>query len=1136
MILLRSLDVQSLKHLHDIHLEFPPHGGVLIEGANESGKSTLFEAIYFALYGAPLVSEDGPPSLAVLIPHEGTSAQVSLRLVVGETELEVRRTLTPGKRGAQHDARLLMRRGSGVPEEVYGSRAVTERIIAELHGLDGDALRNSCLMEQGALDRLESLSRSQREEAIAKLLGLERLITVERELWPTGDERAALERARAEHEVAQQQEAARVATAKEAIVATRLRSARANAALVERESLAARLDEHARQTDAMTVRMGELEDAIAHAGQVSRLIGMLDADAEQAGVARALASEMASTHERLAELDHIADHELPQAQARVTALQTTEAHLATAQQARAAFELAARRLRVADLDDRIARDDLLLPAVERSEARQRDLVDTQQTLRLAQAAAAAQAATQTARETETQAETNARAAQHAAHQANVRDIIAYWVRLKEVEHLRTGEDEARALAFHRDHLTSRLETLSRRQWRLMWLIVLCFLLFVGLALGSTLKADLRFPLQIGAVASFVLLWIVGIFYGVTMWRARNNDTHLRETERKLTRASIRSEAATLLGGSIEELPQVEADLHTAGQPVPASIEDGRTALDALIETDPITLTEAQERARQALLDLERARGDLRNAESQAQMARDARGGSRATVEELTARVATAQQAATSADQAAQALLREPFTWPVDRAQVLASRAGLMAERAEVARTLGLVPKQTLDVAAERQATEVAQQVANQADRLLTDDLAALDLPEDASVIAAARGATEADVARLSDRLAAHAEVKATYAAQQGQADLARVALLPTTREAWSQAVTLALAVPTEPTQADDLPSLLAHRDATRTAADDELARLDEPAARAELAGLRERHAAHVEHGVALSAQHAETRERVRTHLSEQGIAVGGHEPVEHLVAAWPLLAEVDHTQEPPLAEAHAEAQRETHFATRTATELAAKHGLDGVDLDPAATEARLREGEASLRQREMAASLAREARSRIVRRVLPQTEAHMRALLPDLTAGRYRDLTLLRPDDDPLSADLRIRVWDQAAGRYVAKALFSGGARDQFSLALRLAFALATLPEEMGATPGFIFLDEPTSAFDTERADALVQVLTTGEIGRHFAQVFLISHNTPFDPSGFHYLLRMGAGSIVESTLPDAATAAQLWAEDAKVG
>src|SRR5262249_8172938 len=129
-----------------------------------------------------------------------------------------------------------------------------------------------------------------------------------------------------------------------------------------------------------------------------------------------------------------------------------------------------------------------------------------------------------------------------------------------------------------------------------------------------------------------------------------------------------------------------------------------------------------------------------------------------------------------------------------------------------------------------------------------------------------------------------------------------------------------------------------------------------------------------------------------------------------------------------------------------------------------------------------AQKLLRETHDRIARRVLPITERNMQPLLQQLTSGRYRDVRLTPEDTNgqPGEMDYRIRVWNPSAGRYVAKNIFSGGTRDQCSLALRLAFALATLPQELGVAPGFIFLDEPLSAFDAQRAQALVELLTAG--------------------------------------------------------
>mgnify|MGYP005855066131 CR=1 FL=1 len=187
-------------------------------------------------------------------------------------------------------------------------------------------------------------------------------------------------------------------------------------------------------------------------------------------------------------------------------------------------------------------------------------------------------------------------------------------------------------------------------------------------------------------------------------------------------------------------------------------------------------------------------------------------------------------------------------------------------------------------------------------------------------------------------------------------------------------------------------------------------------------------------------------------------------------------------------------------------------GVDGVDLDPEECRRRV---EALARQMEVkrrAAAIVEGAMERIVRLVLPNTERNLGQILPLLTAGRYHEARI--------GEDYQIQVWDDTAGRYVSKSVFSGGARDQFSLALRLAFALPTLPQELGTTPGFIFLDEPLSSFDGPRTEALVRLLTTGQIAGSFSQIFVISHNRSFDAGAFQYRLVMRDGRVVDSNLP----------------
>ena len=167
-----------------------------------------------------------------------------------------------------------------------------------------------------------------------------------------------------------------------------------------------------------------------------------------------------------------------------------------------------------------------------------------------------------------------------------------------------------------------------------------------------------------------------------------------------------------------------------------------------------------------------------------------------------------------------------------------------------------------------------------------------------------------------------------------------------------------------------------------------------------------------------------------------------------------------------------------------------------------------------LRARERAATILTTTRARMMAAILPDTQREMARLLPDLTAGRYR---FPRLDDR-----FHLEVYDERKKGWIRRSLFSGGTQDQFSLALRLGFAIAALPRELGTAPGFLFLDEPLSSFDRERTRALVDLLRdpVGIVGSHFRQVFLISHSQAFDPGLFTYQIQMDGGRVAWTTLP----------------
>jgi len=188
----------------------------------------------------------------------------------------------------------------------------------------------------------------------------------------------------------------------------------------------------------------------------------------------------------------------------------------------------------------------------------------------------------------------------------------------------------------------------------------------------------------------------------------------------------------------------------------------------------------------------------------------------------------------------------------------------------------------------------------------------------------------------------------------------------------------------------------------------------------------------------------------------------------------------------------------------------------GVEEEPLNFETERQEERAWSRRlavRQCAGETIARTRQAIVSNVMPRTTINMNRFLPLLTDGRYQEVQWEESQN-------ALNVYDNQARAYRRKDVFSGGARDQISLALRLAFAIATLPGEHSVRPGWLFLDEPLSSFDRQRTLALVQLLTRGLIHSQFDQIFLISHSEAFEPGLFDFRIRMESGVVVESTLP----------------
>src|SRR5579875_129610 len=228
---------------------FPERGSVLIEGQNEAGKSTLFEAVYVALYGKPLVGEDNRARQEEVIQYGQSRANVQLAFRVGQQELTVRRVIEQGK---PQQAALTIQQPD-VPQEVVSRvRAVDERILRELGNLDGESLRNSCFVEQKELGRIEALRRSDREQAIQKLLGLERLTQLMDEFKPRREQERELASAEKHLALAKLQEKIRIVSEQEIAVAERLDAVKVASQLKRLAELAAGSDTARQRLDELT--------------------------------------------------------------------------------------------------------------------------------------------------------------------------------------------------------------------------------------------------------------------------------------------------------------------------------------------------------------------------------------------------------------------------------------------------------------------------------------------------------------------------------------------------------------------------------------------------------------------------------------------------------------------------------------------------------------------------------------------------------------------------------------------------------------------------------------------------------------------------------------------------------------------
>jgi len=153
-------------------LDFGPLELYAIEGPTGSGKSSLLDAITFALYGE--VPRLGGKGLDALISTGESRLTVELEFEVGDSRYRVVRT--KGRKQAQSEVRFVRLLEGGAEQTVAQEtkKKDLQAAITKVLGLSLESFKRSILLPQGEFDRFLKGSGRERQELLGSLIGLER--------------------------------------------------------------------------------------------------------------------------------------------------------------------------------------------------------------------------------------------------------------------------------------------------------------------------------------------------------------------------------------------------------------------------------------------------------------------------------------------------------------------------------------------------------------------------------------------------------------------------------------------------------------------------------------------------------------------------------------------------------------------------------------------------------------------------------------------------------------------------------------------------------------------------------------------------------------------------------------------------
>jgi exonuclease SbcC len=161
----------------------------MLAGLNGSGKSTVFDAVTYALFGH---HRGGSQNAVELINKERDGLVVEFDFLLDGRRHQARRTLKRTARGSARSTQQVLRwepgedgQGRWQPLEDAGQRAGFDAWVHEHIGLDYETFTSSVLLLQGRAEKLLDSSPKGRSEVLAGIVDLERY----QRLWEKSDSR-----------------------------------------------------------------------------------------------------------------------------------------------------------------------------------------------------------------------------------------------------------------------------------------------------------------------------------------------------------------------------------------------------------------------------------------------------------------------------------------------------------------------------------------------------------------------------------------------------------------------------------------------------------------------------------------------------------------------------------------------------------------------------------------------------------------------------------------------------------------------------------------------------------------------------------------------------------------------------------